>query len=156
MNNINKEFEKIKASNELKERTYQRIKNKPKRSNYILKGAISLSVALASILIVFLVYNQNNVPSKDLNMHVMLNETYKAREDMIFYNEHIYTTDGTGIGKDMLDKELGTLNKVDTDLTKDFDSYYHDGASLYSIKDDDSKLAVLDSGTILVFVMQDR
>ena len=145
MNNIKCVFDELKASEELKEKTYKRIISKKKNIYDKKKLFISISLALASLLIFFTVLNKEDIDNE---------ARFKATidEDAIIYNGYTYIADDSIITIDMLDKELAM------DLM--LESNYEEESSykLYTIKgiDDYSKLATLDDGKITLYIRIDK
>ncbi|MDD2435665.1 MAG: hypothetical protein PHO63_05395 [Bacilli bacterium] len=150
MNKIYNAFSSIKASDELKEKTYQKIiensniKTKKTKTFY-------LSLVLTSIIICIFLYNYSDsfnsfTPNND---HII---TTKDETDIIMYNNNKYVLDNNIIiDKDMLDKKLDIIITQDNMM----ESYNSNSSniSIYSIKniDESKQIAVLRNNKILVY-----
>lgn len=152
MNKINETFNKIKASEELKEKTYLKI-IRQKKTRTIKTPLLTLSFALTSILILFMIYNYNDEPNKEVNGDTfMINETSDDSINSITYNGYTYVEDSSVISSDMLDENLGPLDNysIRSDLME-ASTLSDDKAFVYSIKDS-SNIAVVRKDKITVYV----
>mgnify|MGYP001001374968 CR=1 FL=1 len=151
MNKIYNAFSSIKASDELKEKTYQKIME----NNNVIKTkkmkVFYVSLVLTSIIICIFLYNysdsfENFTPNND---HTM---TTKSETDVIMYNNNKYVLDNNIIiDMDMLDKKLDIIITQDNMM----ESYNSNSSiiSIYSIKniDEAKQIAVLKNNMILVY-----
>jgi hypothetical protein len=155
MNRIKDAFDNIKVSNNLKERTYQKIINNKKYSTkfHII---MSLSCALTCLLFGIFVYNYNGHKLDNNKENVLTVKNVK--NDSFIYHKNIYLFDHITSDKDVLGKKLGSLKVVESNPTNDFESYYHNKASLYKIKGslNDNELAVLDNNEISIYKIDNR
>lgn len=144
MNNIYNVFSQIKASDELKNRTYQKIiemnnnKTSKRKFNFII---LYKSLAVASIIICLFLYGFHNIST---------NLSHK-NSDIITYKNHQYILDNsTIIDEDMLDQMLDIISDNSSDETFSIAS---SNLTIYSIKNinADEKIALLKDGKILVY-----
>lgn len=155
MNKINKAFDKLHASRELKERTYQKIKGRLNEKNkYKKKFILFLPLAFTCACCFFTFYIHDNdidkASGKDVNL--MSTEAPECSSDELLYNNHTYIIDNDRSDVS-IDKKIGTLNQANDVLSHNLDSSCHNGAFLYTIKNSNN-LAVLDNDNILVYKLK--
>lgn len=154
MNKIYNTFSNITASDELKEKTYQRIieNNKSKNSRKI--NLFHLSLAMTSIIICVFIYsisdnNNNNLnTTSETEIDLFNTQDNSSNEnDFIIYNDTRYIYDDSiVIEESMLDEIISyTDNEVKS---------LRYSTPIYSIKNIDKtlRIAIINDNKVLVFV----
>jgi hypothetical protein len=161
MKKINDIFANITASEELKKKTYQRILERKYEKQIFIRRRLSIfSYTFASIVIGLFVYNNYNILNDADKIgtlgteDISITNDVNVHEDSFLYNNNSYVIASDIITLDLLDKKIGALNQVDSEqkLSKNFDSYYHNGASVYTIKNINNKLAIINNDEIIVYI----
>jgi len=154
MNKIYNTFSNITASDELKEKTYQRIikNNKSKSSKKI--NLFHLSLAMTSIIICVFIYsisdNKNNNLNTTSETEIDLFNTQdnsNNENDFIIYNDKKYIyNDSIVIEESMLDKIISYTDNEVKSLPY--------STPIYSIKNIDKtlRIAIINDNKVLVFV----
>ncbi len=154
MNKIYNTFSNITASDELKEKTYQRIikNNKSKSSKKI--NLFHLSLAMTSIIICVFIYsisdnNNNNLnTTSETEIDLFNTQDNSSNEnDFIIYNDKKYIYDDSiVIEESMLDKIISYTDNEVKSLPY--------STPIYSIKNIDKtlRIAIINDNKVLVFV----
>lgn len=154
MNKIYNTFSNITASDELKEKTYQRIikKNKVKSSKKI--NLFHLSLAMTSIIICVFIYsisdnNNNNLnTTSETEIDLFNTQDNSSNEnDFIIYNDTRYIYDDNIIVEESMLDEI--ISYTDNEVKS-----LRYSTPIYSIKNIDKtlRIAIINDNKVLVFV----
>lgn len=154
MNKIYNTFSNITASDELKEKTYQRIieNNKSKSSRKI--NLFHLSLAMTSIIICVFIYsisdnNNNNLnTTSETEIDLFNTQDNSSNEnDFIIYNDKRYIYDDNIIVEESMLDEI--ISYTDNEVKS-----LRYSTPIYSIKNIDKtlRIAIINDNKVLVFV----
>ncbi len=148
MNKIHKAFSKITVDEDLKRRTYHKLREQsivePKR--FLIKYLYG-SLAITCVICFLFIYLDNDISDSNTNLKYGEEEIttldLKQTEDIIIFNSTIYIQDDILIDRNMLDGEIGITSEL----------HYQDGATIYAIKNIEKfqKIAILYYDEITVF-----
>lgn len=135
LNKIYKAFDSIKIDDNIKKKIYDEAKikiEKNKKFKLLMLGYVPLIFLIAITLMISDSSNQNKFDGKENGNDYNITS---IQEDVFIYENNIYSLQLENTLEDIIiNKKIGTLNKVEFDsiLVNNFDSYYHDGYSVYS------------------------
>ncbi len=158
MNRIYNTFSSIKASDELKNKTYQKIIEHNYSNKKIKRKYFHPSLVIASIIICLFLYNYNNIINTFKPEDYKINSIDSAQYETnyIMYNNNKYVLDDSiVIEKEMLDEKLETIVQ---DLGMEIDAYAPINNSIYSIKNISEKeqIAVFKNNQVFVYKIEDK
>lgn len=158
MNKIYNTFSRIKASDELKTKTYQKIIEHSYNNKKIKRKYFYPSLAVTSIIICLFLYNYkditNNFKPEDYKITSIDSSNYET--NYIIYNNDKYVLDNSiVIEKEMLDKELEIIHQDYVIGTYISPSNY---ISIYSIKNisKEEQIAILKDDKVIVYKIEDK
>jgi hypothetical protein len=152
MNKIYQAFDSIKLDEKVKNKTYQRLKEKPQKRKYssLIYG---VSFAMATFILFISVFT-NNVPQANQNDNINILTVSESFNDEILYKgqKYILSTD-MAIDTATTNNKIGVVKQVDSssDLKNDFESYYHDGYEVYK-GNNDNVLIIKFNDDVLTYV----